>query len=86
MKTGYQPFAGTMLTNGLLNLPDCQGMQGSMSGKGICWNNALRERFFLNLKMERVWRHDYANHEKIIDDATDAFFWFSSWLSSNQRL
>jgi len=60
-------------------------MQGSMSGKGICWNNALRERFFLNLKMARVWRHDYANHEKIIGDATDAVVCFSSWLSSNQH-
>jgi putative transposase len=27
---------------------------GSMSRKGNCWDNALTERFFLNLKRERV--------------------------------
>ena len=27
---------------------------GSMSRKGKCWDNAVMERFFLNLKMERV--------------------------------
>lgn len=35
---------------------------GSMSRKGNCWDNAVMERFFLNLKMERVWTRDYANH------------------------
>jgi transposase InsO family protein len=34
----------------------------SMSRKGNCWDNAVMERFFLNLKMERVWQRDYANH------------------------
>lgn len=36
------------------------GLQGSMSRKGNCWDNAVIERFFLNLKMERVWRRQYA--------------------------
>lgn len=34
----------------------------SMSRKGNCWDNAVAERFFLNLKMERVWQRTYANH------------------------
>ena len=34
----------------------------SMSRKGNCWDNAVMERFILNLKMERVWRRSYANH------------------------
>ena len=34
----------------------------SMSRKGNCWDNAVAERFFLNLKMERVWQRNYANH------------------------
>ena len=34
----------------------------SMSRKGNCWDNAVMERFFLNLKMERVWQRQYANH------------------------
>lgn len=29
---------------------------------GNCWDNAVTKRFFLNLKMARVWQPDYANH------------------------
>ena len=29
------------------------------------------ERFFLNLKMERVWPKDYANHSEAISDVAD---------------
>ncbi len=43
----------------------------SMSRKGNCWDNAVMERFFLNLKMERVWQRDYANHGEAILDITD---------------
>ena len=32
-----------------------------MSRKGNCCDNAVAERFFLNLKMERVWQRHYAN-------------------------
>lgn len=34
----------------------------SMSRKGNYWDNAVAERFFMNLKVERVWQRDYANH------------------------
>ena len=44
------------------------GLVGSMSRKGNCWDNAVMERFFLNLKMERVWQKDYANHAEAITD------------------
>ncbi len=47
------------------------GMRCSMSRKGNCWDNAVMERFFLNLKMERVWRQDYANHGEAIKAITD---------------
>jgi transposase InsO family protein len=43
----------------------------SMSRKGNCWDNAVMERFFLSLKMERVWQRDYANHAEAIQDITD---------------
>lgn len=46
-------------------------LQASMSRKGNCWDNAVMERFFLNLKMERVWQRDYANHAEAIRDVTD---------------
>jgi transposase InsO family protein len=38
------------------------GFVCSMSRKGNCWDNAVAERFFLNLKMESVWQRNYANH------------------------
>lgn len=40
----------------------------SMSHKGLCYDNAVMERFFLNLKMERVWQTYYANHQEAIKD------------------
>ena len=47
------------------------GLVCSMSRKGNCWDNAVMERFFLNLKMERVWQRDYANHAEAVKDITD---------------
>ena len=53
------------------------GFVGSMSRKGNCWadlgicHNAVMERFFLNLKMERVWQQDYANHAEATNDIVD---------------
>jgi transposase InsO family protein len=47
------------------------GLRASMSAKGNCWDNAVMERFFLNLKMERVWQRDYANHLEAMHDVAD---------------
>ena len=47
------------------------GLVGGMSRKGYCWDNAVMERFFLNLKMERVWQRDYANHAEATSDIAD---------------
>lgn len=47
------------------------GLVASMSRKGNCWDNAVMERFFLNLKMERVWQRDYANHAEAMLDVAD---------------
>ncbi len=47
------------------------GFSCSMSRKGNCWDNAVAERFFLNLKMERVWQRDYANHAEARIDIAD---------------
>ena len=47
------------------------GLVASMSRKGNCWDNAVMERFFLNLKMERVWQRSYANHSEASADITD---------------
>jgi putative transposase len=47
------------------------GLRASMSRQGNCWDNAVMERFFLNLKMERVWQRDYANQAEAIRDVAD---------------
>lgn len=46
-------------------------LSGSMSRRGNCWDNAVMERFFLSLKMERVWQRDYANHNEAVRDISD---------------
>lgn len=46
------------------------GFVCSMSRKGNCWDNAVAERFFLNLKMERVWQRQYANQMEAKTDIT----------------
>ena len=48
----------------------CREMKLTES-KGNCWDNAVMERFFLNLKMERVWQTRYANHAEAKQDITD---------------
>ena len=57
-------------------------MQQSMSRKGNCWDNSVMERFFLSLKMERVWRRDYANHAEAIRDIVEYIVGFYN----NERL
>lgn len=47
------------------------GFQDSKSRKGNCWDNAVMERFFPDLKKERVWHRLYANHTEAIRDVTD---------------
>jgi putative transposase len=47
------------------------GLRASMSEKGNCWDNAVIERFFLNLKMERLWQRNYANHAEAVRDVAD---------------
>ena len=44
-----------------------------MSRKASCWDNAVAERFSLNLnlKMERLWQRRYANHAEAKADVTD---------------
>lgn len=53
---------------GMLNK---HGLVGSKSRKGNCWDNAFMERFFLNLKMERVRQKDYTNHSEAMVDVAD---------------
>ena len=59
---------------------------GSMSRKGNCWDNAVMERFFLNLKMERVWHKDYANHAEATNDIADYIVGFYNSIRLHSKL
>jgi putative transposase len=54
------------------------GFVCSVSRKGNCWDNAVVERFFLNLKMERVWQRNYANHAEAKFDVANYIAGFYS--------
>ena len=62
------------------------GLVGSMSRKGNCWDNSVMERFFLNLKMERVWQTDYANHLEATNDIADYIVGFYNSLRLHSKL
>jgi transposase InsO family protein len=44
------------------------------------------ERFFLNLKMERVWQRDYANHGEAIRDITGYIVGFYNTCRLHSKL
>ena len=66
------------------------GLVGSMSRKGNCWVNdktsAVMERFFLNLKLERVWHKDYANHAEATNDIADYIVGFYNSIRLHSKL
>ncbi len=62
------------------------GLVGSMSRKGNCLDNAVTECFFLNLKMERVWHKDYANHAEATHDIADYIVGFYNSFRLHSKL
>ena len=62
------------------------GIVCSMSHKGLCYDNAVMERFFLNLKMERVWQNYYANHEEAIKDISQYITVFYNQIRLHSKL
>jgi transposase InsO family protein len=68
------------------DLLDEHGFVCSMSRKGNCWDNAVAERFFLNLKMERVWQRQYANHAEAKADVTNYIVGFYNCKRFNSVL
>ena len=68
------------------NLLKKHGLICSMSRKGNCWDNAVMERFFLNLKMERVWQRDYANQMEATKDITEYIVGFYNCLRLHSTL
>ena len=67
-------------------LLDRHGLRASMSRKANCWDNAVMERFFLSLKMERVWQRDYANHGEANRDIVDYIVGFYNNVRLHSKL
>ena len=100
--TTRQPLAGLIVhtdqgsqyaSEDYLKLLTKHSIAASMSGRGNCYDNAVMERFFLNLKMERVWQTHYANHQEAMKDVSQYIVGFYnstrlhsslSYLSPNQ--
>ena len=61
-------------------------LQASMSRKANCWDNAVMERFFLDLKMERVWPNNYANHAEATREVTDYIVGFYNSARLHSKL
>ncbi len=58
-----------------------QGMIASMSRKGDCYDNAVAESFFSNLKNEMSWHHDFTRR----DEARAAIFDYIEVFYNRQR-
>ena len=48
-------------------------------------SNAVMERFFLNLKMERVWRNDYTNVAEATNDCADYIVGFYNSIEPRSK-
>ena len=57
-----------------------------MSREGNCWNNAVMERFFLNLKMTWVWQKDYANRTEATNGIADCIVGFCNSIRLYSKL
>lgn len=68
------------------DLLDRHGIKASMSRKGNCWDNSVMERFFLSLKMERVWHQDYANQAEAGKDIADYMVGFYNQIRLHSKL
>ena len=62
------------------------GLVCSMSRLGDCWDNAVMERFFLNLKMERVWQKRYVDRAEARRDITQYIVGFYNPLRLHSTL
>ena len=58
------------------------GLEGSMSRRGNCHDNAVAESFFQLLKRERIKRHVYSTRE---DARADVFNYIEMFYNSKRR-
>jgi transposase InsO family protein len=73
----------------------CEGLKitRSMSRRGNCWDNAVMERFFRNLKTERLNHLRFINHEAVITEVESYIYFYNykrlhsaiDYLTPNQK-
>ena len=56
-------------------------VERSMSRKGDCWDNAVAESFFKNLKVEWVYRNKYKTREQA---AISIFEYIETWYNTGR--
>jgi transposase InsO family protein len=49
----------------------------SMGRKGNCWDNAVMERFFINLKAERLNYQSFANHFEVVQTVESYIYFYN---------
>ena len=57
----------------------------SMSRRGNCWDNAVMERFFRNLKTERLNPLSFTNHEDVIAEV-ESYIYFYNYKRLNSAI
>jgi transposase InsO family protein len=53
------------------------GVQGSMSRKGNCWDNACSEALFGSLKVERLYGRHFETRRQAKDEILQWLFWYN---------
>jgi len=57
----------------------------SISRKSNCWNNAVMESFFRNLKAERLNHQSFANHYEVVQKV-ESYIYFYNYILFNTLL
>ena len=77
---------GTQYTSNMFDVYcDQLKITRSMSRRGNCWDNAVMERFFRNLKTERLNTLSFINHEAVIAEV-ESYIYFYNYKRLNSAI
>ena len=77
---------GTQYTSNMFDVY-CEGFKitRSMSRRGNCWDNAVAERFFRNLKTERLNNLSFINHAAVVAEV-ESYIYFYNYKRLNSAI
>lgn len=81
-RTHHSDQGQLYLASAYRDLLKAHGMVQSMSRKGDCWDNAVVESFFSNLKNELTWHRSFQTR----DEARRAIFDYIELFYNRERL